>query len=62
MVTLSNNTRLVCTNVFITEDELVEGQEMFNVYFDISALKGSYSVNGSNTTLINILDSNGNIV
>lgn len=36
LVTLSNDTRLNCTTVSIIEDDLVEGQEMFIVSFDVS--------------------------
>ena len=59
LITLTNGTRTVCANVSITEDMLVEGQETFEVYFEVDDYVGSYAVNGSNSTMITILDSNG---
>ena len=58
-VTLTDATRSACTNVFIAEDMLVEGQETFEVYFEVDSFVGSYAVSGSNSTVITILDSNG---
>ena len=60
-VTLTDAIRSVCTNLFIAEDELVEGQETFEVYFEVDSFVGSYAVSGSNSTVITILDSNGQI-
>ena len=59
MVNLNNETRTACTDMNITEDKLVEGQEAFEVYFEVVNFFGSYAVNGSDTTMITILDSNG---
>ena len=59
MITLNNETRTNCTGLRITEDVLVEGRESFEVYFEVDDYFGSYAVNGSNTTTITILDSNG---
>ena len=59
MITLDINSTTACTSLRITEDVLVEGQELFEVYFEVDDYFGSYAVNGSNTTTITILDSNG---
>jgi hypothetical protein len=58
MLNLNNETRISCTGLQITEDKLVEGQEAFEVYFEVVNFFGSYAVNGSDTTMITILDSN----
>ena len=58
-ITLHNESTVECTDLDITEDVLVEGQESFEVIFEVYEFFGSYAVNGSNTTTITILDSNG---
>ena len=58
-LTLSDNVRLTCTRVLISEDLLVEGQESLTVHSVVDSYKGSYIISGSSTTHITILDSNG---
>ena len=59
MITLNVTTRESCTSVDIMPDELVEGREYFELYFETFSELGSYSVNGSNSTEITINDTNG---
>ena len=59
MVTLSNDNKGGCTNVFIIEDVLIEGQEYFFVFFQVYDYFGSYTLEGNNLTMITIVDSNG---
>ena len=58
-ITIRSDTKLDCANVSIIEDDLVEGRELFEVYFLIDDFDGSYSLIGSNLTIVTILDSNG---
>lgn len=58
-ITLSAAARHECAELSINKDKLVEGQESFNVYFDVDSYSGSYTLNGSNVTKVTILDSNG---
>ena len=59
MVTLTDQDRMACTNVSVLQDDLVEGRELFELKFETFNEIGSYSVNGSSSTVITIVDSNG---
>ena len=43
----------------ITQDELVEGMEAFDVYYEVDKFMGSYIPDGSDLAMIIIRDSNG---
>ena len=59
MVTLSDTNESGCTNILIMEDELLEGQEHFYVSFQVYDYFGSYTLEGSDSARITIVDSNG---
>ena len=56
---LSNDTREVCFNVMIEDDDLVEGMETLVVHFDVTEVEGSFSLEGKNDTVVTILDNDG---
>ena len=59
VVTLTDMIRELCVNVSVVADDLVEGRESFLLFFETIGKLGSYSVNGSNSTVVTITDSNG---
>jgi hypothetical protein len=58
MLTLTETEIVSCTSVTALTDQLVEGMEYFELFFEPIDLIGSFVVDGSNTTLITILDAN----
>ena len=59
MITLTDNLRMDCVNITIFADELVEGMEYFQLYFETVHQLGSYSVIDNSSREITILDTNG---
>ena len=59
MITLDDTIRSSCINVSVLDDDLVEGREFFQLYFETFAELGSYSVNGSNSREVTIIDTDG---